>query len=58
MWIALPTTGSLVRLVGAVVDAVAFGVQLVDAHLVLALVGELGAGALGCSRKRLGNNHF
>lgn len=41
MQITLPTTVSLVRVVGAVADAVAFGVQLVDALLVLALVGEL-----------------
>lgn len=58
MLISLPTTDSLVRLVGAVVDAVAFGVQLVDAQPVLALIGEVGAGARGCRRKRSGNNHF
>lgn len=58
MWKTLPTTVSLIRVVGAVVDTVTFGVQLVDAHLVLAFVGELRAGVLGCSRKRLGNNHF
>lgn len=52
------TTDGLVRVVGAVFDAVTFGVQLVDAHLVLALVGEIGAGARGCSQKRLGENHF
>lgn len=47
------TTEGLVRVVGAVFDAVTFGIQLVDALLVLALVGEVGAGARGCSRKRL-----
>lgn len=52
IWIRFPTTGSLVRVVRAVLDPVAFSVQLVDAYLVLALVGELGAGALGCSRER------
>lgn len=58
MRITLPTTGVLVRVVGAVFDPVAFGVQLVDAHLVLALVGELGAGARGCSGERAGHNRF
>lgn len=42
------TAQSLVRVVGAVVDAVALGVQLVDALLVLALEAVVGADAGGC----------
>lgn len=55
---ARPTAGGLVRVVGAVFDAVAFGVQLVDAHLVLALVGEVGAAARGCSGRRFWKRAF